>query len=139
MLYLLHAADHVATRRAGRNPPLRCLRTGHLGERGCLCETEIVPKERGLRAFFENQELKRESRSEPNPSHWLLLAVLYGVTALSTLWITVMAILSHGRHAGSSPWWLTAFSTVCFILAIGGSLRRMRRDRRRLGVPRQAS
>jgi len=105
-----------------------------------MCETGVVPKERGLRAFFETQELKRESRSDPNPGRWLRDARIYGITAIFVLGITVVfLILSLGGGHSSLAWWFPMIATVGFVVAMIGSLRRMRRDRRRLGLLDQAS
>jgi hypothetical protein len=89
-----------------------------------------------MRAFFENQERKRKSRSEPDPSRWLTFTVLYAVTAFFTLVSTLLT--AFDRHA-LTPWWLPAISTVCLIVVISRSFGRMRRDRRRLGLADQAS
>jgi hypothetical protein len=86
-----------------------------------------------IRTFFENQELKRESRDLPKPGRWLFTSICYAIAALCFLGITVNS-LRAGGHA-PSPWWFTGITTVGLVVAMGGSLRRMMRDRKRLGLP----
>jgi hypothetical protein len=82
-----------------------------------------------LRAFSVKQEEKRESRYEPNPVRWMIVAGLNGITALIGL-AFALTIINHPAHQ-SVPWWIPMIWTMGFGLAAAVALRRMRRDRRR--------
>jgi len=59
----------------------------------------------------------------PNPRRWLRDAVLYGFAAVLCLGLTFV---------DSGTRWLLIIATLGFIVATGGSLRKMGLDRRRL-------
>ncbi len=82
-----------------------------------------------LQEFFERQEAKRESRYVPNSGRWMVVAGLYGFTALIGLAFAI-TIISRSGHQ-TLPWWIPLIWTIGFGLASVGALRRMKRDRTR--------
>jgi hypothetical protein len=95
-----------------------------------LCDTCLVAALPDVRAFFEKQEAKRESRYGPDPVRWMIVTGLNGFTSLIGL-AFALTIVAHPAHE-AVPWWIPFTWTIGFGLAAVVAMRRMRRHRRRV-------